>query len=39
MPKLIKVSLGVGVRTLTEHEHLYLRLCKLGKLIMCFQVQ
>jgi hypothetical protein len=28
---LIKVSLGVGVRPLTEDEHLYLRLCKLGK--------
>jgi hypothetical protein len=31
MLKLIKVSLGAGVRPLTEDEHLYLRLCKLGK--------
>jgi hypothetical protein len=39
MLKLIKVSLGAGVRPLTEDEHLYLRLCKLGKLILCFQVK
>jgi hypothetical protein len=39
MLKLIKVSLGAGVRTSTEDEHLYLRLYKLGKLIMCFQVK
>jgi hypothetical protein len=31
MLKLIKVSLGAGVRPLTEDEHLYLRLCKLCK--------
>jgi hypothetical protein len=31
MLKLIKVSLGAGVRPLTKDEHLYLRLCKLGK--------
>jgi hypothetical protein len=31
MVKLIKVSLGVDVRPLTEDEHIYLRLCKLGK--------
>jgi hypothetical protein len=29
--KLIKVSLDAGVRPLTEDEHLYLRLCKLGE--------
>jgi hypothetical protein len=29
--KLIKVSLGAGVRSLTKDEHLYLRLCKLGE--------
>jgi hypothetical protein len=34
MLKLIKVSLGAGVRPLTEDEHLYLRLCKLGELIL-----
>jgi hypothetical protein len=34
MLKLIKVSLGAGVRPLTEDKHLYLRLCKLGKLIL-----
>jgi hypothetical protein len=28
---LIKISLGAGVRPLIEDEHLYLRLCKLGK--------
>jgi hypothetical protein len=28
---LIKISLDAGVRPLTEDEHLYLRLCKLGK--------
>jgi hypothetical protein len=28
---LIKISLGAGFRPLTEDEHLYLRLCKLGK--------
>jgi hypothetical protein len=39
MLKLIKVSLGTGIRLLTEDEHLYLRLCKLGKLIFCFQVK
>jgi hypothetical protein len=34
MLKWIKVSLGAGVRLLTEDEHLYLRLCKLGELIL-----
>jgi hypothetical protein len=29
--KLIKMSLGAGVRSLTEDEHLYRRLCKLGE--------
>jgi hypothetical protein len=32
--KLIMVSLGAGVRPLTEDEHLYLRLCKLGKCVL-----
>jgi hypothetical protein len=32
--KLIKVSLGVGARPPTEDEHLYLRLCKLGKCVL-----
>jgi hypothetical protein len=31
MLKLIKGSLGAGVRSLTKDEYLYLRLCKLGK--------
>jgi hypothetical protein len=31
MLKLIKGVFGVGIRPLTEDEHLYLRLCKLGK--------
>jgi hypothetical protein len=35
--KLIKVGLGAGVRPLTEDEHLYLRLCKLGELILFFR--
>jgi hypothetical protein len=34
---LIKVSLGAGVRPLTEDEHFYLRLCKLGELILFFR--
>jgi hypothetical protein len=34
MVKLIKVSLGVGIRPLTEDKNLYLRLCKLGELIL-----
>jgi hypothetical protein len=29
--RLIKVSLGAGIRPLTEDEHLYLRLCKLDE--------
>jgi hypothetical protein len=33
---VIKVSLGVGVRPLTEDEHLYLRLCKLGEVLLFF---
>jgi hypothetical protein len=32
--KLIKVSLGICVRPLIEDEHLYLRLCKLGKCVL-----
>jgi hypothetical protein len=35
--KLIKLSLDAGVRPLTEDEHLYLKLCKLGKLILFFR--
>jgi hypothetical protein len=31
MVKLIKVNLGADVRPLSEDEHLYLRLYKLGK--------
>jgi hypothetical protein len=34
MLKLIKVRLGAGVRPLTKDEHIYLRLCKLGELIL-----
>jgi hypothetical protein len=34
MLKLIKVSLGVGFMPLIEDENLYLRLCKLGELIL-----
>jgi hypothetical protein len=37
MLKLIKVSLGGGVRPLTEDENLYLRLCKLGELILILE--
>jgi hypothetical protein len=37
MLKVIKVSLGAGVRPLTEDEHLYLRLCKLGELLLFFR--
>jgi hypothetical protein len=37
MLKLIKVSLGVGFRPLTEDEHLYLRLCKFGELILILE--
>ena len=35
-PKLVVMFLGV--RPLTEDEHLYLRLCKLGKLISFFKL-
>jgi hypothetical protein len=31
------VSLGACVRPLTEDEHLYLRLCKLGELLLFFR--
>jgi hypothetical protein len=34
---VIKVSLGSGVRPLTEDEHLYHRLCKLGELLLFFR--
>jgi hypothetical protein len=29
----------LGIRPLTKDEHLYLRLCKLGKLILFFRVK
>ena len=32
------VVMFLGVRPLTEDEHLYLRLCKLGKLILFFKL-
>ena len=32
------VVMFLGVRPLTEDEHLYLRLCKLGKLISFFKL-
>ena len=35
-PKLVVMFLGV--RPLTKDEHLYLRLCKLGKLILFFEL-
>ena len=35
-PKLVVMFLGV--RPLTEDEHLYLRLCKLGKLLLFFEL-
>jgi hypothetical protein len=37
MLKVIKVSLGLGVWPLTEDEHIYLRLCKLGELLLFFR--
>jgi hypothetical protein len=36
IPKIVVIFLGV--RPLTEDEHLYLRLCKLGKLILFFEL-
>jgi hypothetical protein len=39
MCKLIKVSLGASVRPLTEDEHLYFRLCKLGKCYLVLSSQ
>ena len=40
MPLLFSkfVVMFLGVRPLTEDEHLYLRLCKLGKLILFFKL-
>ena len=32
------VVMFLGVRPLTEDEHLYLRLCKLGKLLLLFKL-
>ena len=32
------VVMFLGVRPVTEDEHLYLRLCKLGKLILFFKL-
>jgi hypothetical protein len=32
------VVMFLGVRPLTEDEHLYLRLCKLGKLTLFFEL-
>ena len=36
-PKLVVMFLGV--RPLTEDEHIYLRLCKLGKLLLLFKLR